>query len=112
MAQRMRIISLVLLLALCLPSHAVARMLYQSADNVFSVRLSGYIKTLALGTNTSLPGTDDTAEDFTRARLMLEGDISPHVSWAVHYEHFALINPTRGTTTGLFAGQQSAGAGR
>src|SRR5262245_3606373 len=100
------------LVGFLLPSSAFARTLYQSADNVFSVRLSGYVKTLALGTNTSLPGTDDTAEDFTRARLMLEGDVGAHVSWAVHYEHFALINPTRGTTTGLFAGQQAADTGR
>jgi hypothetical protein len=103
---------LLFLFVILLPCTVSARTLYQSADNAFSVRLSGYIKTLALGTNTSLPGTDDTAEDFTRARLMLEGDIGSQVSWAVHYEHFALINPARGTTTGLFAGQQSADTGR
>jgi hypothetical protein len=102
----------IFLIGLLLPSSAFARTLYQSADNAFSVRLSGYVKTLALGINGSLPGTDDTAEDFTRARLMLEGDIGPHVGWAVHYEHFALINPARGTATGLFAGQQSANTGR
>jgi hypothetical protein len=105
-------ISLFLLLFVLLPSPVAARTLYQSADNAVSLRLSGYIKTLALGTNASLPGTDDIAEDFTRARLMLEGDIGAHVSWAVHYEHFGLINPAQGTATGLFAGQQSAGTGR
>src|SRR5262249_10932039 len=89
-----------------------ARTLYQSADNGFSLRAAGYIKTLALGTNTSLPGAEDTAEDLSRARLMLEGDIGPHVSWAVHYEHFALINPAPGATTGLFAGPQAVGSGR
>lgn len=112
MAERVRIIFLVLLPALCFPSLAFARTLYQSADNAFSVRLSGYIKTLALGINTSLPETNDTAENFSRVRLMLEGDIGSHVSWTMHYEHFGLINPARGTTTGLFAGQQSADTGR
>src|SRR5215510_6569040 len=102
----------VFLFVLLLPSPAFARTLYQSADQVFSVRLSGYTKTLALGINTSLPGTNDTAEDFTRARLMVEGDIGSHVSWAVHYEHLGLINPTRGATTGLFAGQQASATGR
>jgi len=100
------------LFILLLPHPAFARTLYQSADHAFSVRLSGYIKTLALGINTSLPETNDTAEDFSRARLMLEGDLGPQVSWAVHYEHFALINPTREMTAGLFAGQQSADTGR
>jgi hypothetical protein len=99
------------LFVILLPSPTLARTLYQSPDNTFSVRLTGYIKTLALGVNTSLPETDDTAEDFTRARLMLEGDIGPQVSWAIHYEHFGVINPAQGTTTGLFAGQQSSGTG-
>src|SRR6058998_3734254 len=100
------------LFVILLPSPAFARTLYQSTNNAFSLRLSGYVKTLALGINTSLPGTDDTAEDFSRARLMLEGDIGRRVSWAVHYEHFALVNPTRGTATGLFAGQQPSDTGR
>jgi hypothetical protein len=39
---------------------------------------------------------------------MLEGDIGPQVNWTVHYEHFWLINPARGTATGLFAGQQAS----
>ena len=112
MAQRIRIILLVLLLVLCLPFPAFAGVLYQFANNAFTIRFSGYIKTLALGLNTSLPGTEDTAEDFTRARLMLDGDVGSHMSWAVHYEHFALINPTRGTTTGLFTGQQSVATSR
>jgi hypothetical protein len=94
------------------PCPVAARTLYQSADNIFSLRVAGYIKTLALGINTSLPGADDTAEDLSRARLMLEGDIGPRVSWAVHYEHFALINPAQGATTGIFAGPQTAGTGR
>ncbi|MBI3795406.1 MAG: hypothetical protein HY268_00340, partial [Deltaproteobacteria bacterium] len=99
-------------MVILLPGPAFARTLYQSVDNVFAVRFASYIKTLALGTNTSLPGADDTAEDLSRARLMLEGDIGPHVSWAVHYEHFALINPAQGTATGLFAGQQASATGR
>jgi len=100
------------LFVILLPSFAFARTLYQSANNAFAVRFSGYLKTLALGVHTSLPGGDDAAEDFTRARLMLEGDIGAHLSWAVHYEHFGLINPTRRTTTGLFVGQQSLRTGR
>jgi hypothetical protein len=105
-------IPLLLFLFVIFPSSpAVARTLYQSADSIFSVRLTGYIKTLALGANTSLPEADDTAEDFTRARLMLEGDLSPQVSWTLHYEHFGVINPAQGTTTGLFAGQRSSDIG-
>lgn len=95
-----------------LSSSAAARAIYQSVDGARAVRLTGYIKTLALGVNTSLAGTDDTAEDFTRARLMLEGDIGPQIRWALHYEHSGLINPAQGTTTGLFAGQQSSDSGR
>ncbi len=110
MAERVRITFPILLLSV---SHlAAAGTMYRSPDGVFSVRLSGYIKTLALGINTSVPGTDDTAEDFSRTRLMLEGDIGSHVNWTVHYEHFGLINSAHGTATGLFAGQQSADTSR
>lgn len=49
----------------------------------------------------------DAAEDFTRARLMLEGDIGAQVSWTVHYEHFGVIDSAGGTTSGLFAGGHS-----
>jgi hypothetical protein len=86
-----------------LSSSASARTVYQSTDGTHTVRLSGYVKTLALGLNTSLPGSNGTAEDFTRARLMLEGDLGSSVSWTVHYEHMGLINQAGGTT-GLFTG--------
>jgi hypothetical protein len=47
-----------------------------------------------------------------RARLMLEGDVGPHVSWALHYEHYAVINPAREATLGLFAGRSSTNSQR
>ena len=115
MTERLWIIIFFLLAALFLPRFASALTkgpLYQSASGVFSVRLSGYVKTLALGQDTSLPGASDTVQDFTRARLMLEGDIGAHLSWTVHYEHFGVINPTGGMAGGLFAGGRSTSAGR
>lgn len=107
MTQRVRITLLLLSVALSPPRSATARTVYQSADGAFSLRLAGYVKTLALGLDSSLPGSSDTAEDFTRARLMLEGDIGAQVSWTVHYEHFGVIDSAGGTTSGLFAGGHS-----
>jgi len=100
-------IMLLLLGMLCLSPAAAARTVYRSTDGALSVRLTGYVKTLALGLDTSLPATSDTAEDFARARLMLEGDVGTAITWSLHYEHFALINPARSTTTGLLAGPQA-----
>lgn len=108
MAARRLGLSLTLgLAALLLPGAVVARTLYQSADRAWSLQMTGYVKTLALGLNHSLPGSTDTAQDFTRARLMLEGDLGAYIRWTVHYEHFGLINPAGETTTGLFAGSRS-----
>src|SRR5262249_21533042 len=101
-------ISLLLVSMLCLPPAATARTVYSSADGMLSVRFSSYIKTLDFGLATSLPGTSVTAEDLTRARLMLEGDIGTHISLTVHYEPFWVIEPSKGTTTGLFSGSGSA----
>lgn len=89
---------------LLLPRVACAAFAYRSAGGSYAVRLSGYVKTLALGLNQYVPGTRDTAEDFTRARLMLEGELGSRLSWAVHYEHFALINRADTAATGLFTG--------
>ena len=100
-------IMLFLLGVLGLSPAAAARTVYRSADGALSVRLTGYVKTLALGLDTSLPETSDTAEDFARARLMLEGEVGTAITWSLHYEHFALINPARSTTTGLLAGPQA-----
>src|SRR5437762_4109 len=66
-------VTLLLAVALLLPRSSAALTEYRSDDDALSLHLSGYIKTLALGFNTSLPGAEDAAEDFTRARLMLEG---------------------------------------
>lgn len=107
MAECLRVILLLLSVALGLPRFASARTLYQSADGALSVRLTGYLKTLALGLDTSLAETHDTAEDFTRTRLMLEGDIGPRFRWTMHYEHFGVINPAGEATAGLFAGGRS-----
>jgi hypothetical protein len=96
-----------LLLIVLLPSPVAARTVYRSADGTYSVRLAGYVKTLALGLNQYLPGTEDTAEDFTRARLMLEGTLGTHLSWTVHYEHFAVINQAGPASTDLFIGSNS-----
>jgi hypothetical protein len=87
------------------PSRLVsAAVEYHSTGGTYSVRLSGYVKTLALGLNHSLPGTADTAEDFTRARLMFDGAVGAHISWAVHYEHFAVINRAGAAATDLLVG--------
>lgn len=123
----------VLLLAMLLPARfAFAFTVYQSRDGGISIRLAGYVKTLALGLADvivpgreeipaeapemppgdpgallPLPETENTAEDFMRARLMLEGDVGDQVGWTVHYEHSAVINPVRETTTGFFAGSRT-----
>lgn len=110
-AQRSPVI-LILSITLILPCSAAALTEYRSAEGDFSVRLGGYIKTLALGLETSLPGAEDAAEDFTRARLMLEGNLGAHLSWTVHYEHSAVINQASETTAGLFAGSLSTGKQR
>src|SRR5262245_9429141 len=82
---------------------------YHSADDALSVRVSGYIKTLALGLDPSVPGMEDSAEDFTRARLMFEGRLGAYLSWTVHYEHSAVINQVSEVTAGLFTGSPSSG---
>ncbi|HKA53297.1 MAG TPA: hypothetical protein VKJ47_06505 [Candidatus Binatia bacterium] len=105
-AQRLAV-TLLLSLTLLLPRSAVALVEYHSDDNAFSLRLSGYLKTLALGLTPSLPGTEDGAEDFSRARLMLDGTLGAYVSWSVHYEHFAVVNPLKETTAGLFTGSSA-----
>ncbi len=110
-AQRLLVI-LLLSVALVLPCPAAAFTVYRSAEDDFSVRLGGYIKTLALGLDTSLPGAEDTAEDFTRARLMLDGNVGAHLGWTVHYEHSAVINQVSDTTAGFFAGSLSTGKRR
>ena len=97
-----------LVLHLSIPLSASARSLYRSPDGILSVRLSGYLKTLALGQDPSLPDSPDTATDFTRARLMLEGDVSTWLRWTVHYEHLGVINPSAETSTGLFSGDRSS----
>lgn len=99
---------LLLCLSLGASSPASARSLYRSPAGNLSVRLTGYLKTLALGQDPSLPDSPDTAADFTRARLMLEGDVSSWLRWAVHYEHFGVINPSTDTNTGLFSGDRSS----
>jgi len=38
---------------------------------------------------------------------MLDSDVGTYRSWSAHYEHYAVINPTRDATAGLFAGQRS-----
>lgn len=101
-----------LFLILISPPPAPARSLYRSPDGTLSVRLSGYLKTLALGQDPSLPDSPDTATDFTRARLMLEGDVSSWLHWTVHYEHFGVINPSAEANTGLFSGDRSGQAQR
>jgi hypothetical protein len=95
---------LFLSVVLYFPHVALAAFEYRSADGVYSVRLASYVKTLALGLDQHLPGTEDTAEDFTRARLMLEGTLGSHLSWTVHYEHFAVINQAGAASTDLFIG--------
>ena len=80
----------------------------RSADGKLSARLTGYIKTLALGQEPSLPGLSDTATDFTRARVMLEGDVGSWLRWTVHYEHVGVINPGAETNAGLFSGDRQA----
>ncbi len=97
---------------LLLPSPVLALTLYRSANGTTAVRLTGYVKTLALGLDHSLSGLQDSAQDFTRARLMLEGEMGPRLSWTLHYEHLGVLNPTAEATTGLFAGSRSAGVGR
>ncbi len=70
------------------------------------LRLTGYVKTLALGQEPALPGLSNTATDLTRARVMLEGDIGSWLSWTVHYEHVGIINPSSETRAGLFSGDR------
>lgn len=110
-AQRVPMI-LLLLTILLLPCSAAAFLDYRSNDGTFFVRLNGYVKTLAMGLEPSLPGEEDTAEDFTRARLMLEGNSGTHLSWTVHYEHSAVIDQVSELTGGLFAGSLSTGRER
>jgi len=110
--QAQRVPVILLLLMVLFPCSAAAFTAYQSGEGAFSVRLSGYIKTLALGLEPSLPGEEDTAEDFTRARLMLEGNSGAHLSWTVHYEHSAVIDQVSELTGGLFAGSLSTGRER
>ena len=93
-----------LVMHLSVPLNASARSLYRSPDGTLSVRLSGYLKTLALGQDPSLPNSPDTATDFTRARVMLEGDVSSWLRWTVHYEHFGVIHPSAEATEELFVG--------
>jgi len=107
-----RVSVILLAVALLFPRSAAALTEYRSDDSAFSLRLSGYLKTLVLGLDPSLPGTEDAAEDFTRARLMLEGTFGAHLSFAVHYEHFAVIDQVKDTTAGLFAGGSSTGSQR
>lgn len=85
---------------LLLPRSTWGAFAYSSAS--MSLRLSGYIKTLALGLRQDLPGTQDTALDLTRARLMVEGKWGARLSWSVHYEHAALLQRADFTATGLF----------
>jgi len=114
-------VGLLLLTVLVPPRSAAAFSLYKSSDGKWSVRAAGYVKTLALGLvdrivpgtpetpgEIPLPETENTAQDFTRARLMLDGDIGEYLTWTVHYEHYALINPVREATTGFFAGRRSS----
>ncbi|MCS6925456.1 MAG: hypothetical protein NZ578_06100 [Candidatus Binatia bacterium] len=90
--------------ALLLPRLTWAAFAYTSASGTSALRLSGYIKTLALGLRQDLPGTPDTALDLTRARFMVDGKLGSHFSWSVHYEHAALFQRADVTATGLFTG--------
>lgn len=92
---------------LSVPPESSALWQYRSA--ALSVRLTGYIKTLAVGQQPSLPELPDTATDFTRARVMLEGDVGRWLGWAVHYEHLGVINPSTEPNAGLFSGDRQAG---
>ena len=97
-----------LVLHLSIPPRACALWQGRSADGRLSARLTGYVKTLALGQEPSLPGVSDTATDLTRARVMLEGDVGSWLRWTVHYEHFVAINPSSETNVGLFSGDHQA----
>src|ERR671918_2790678 len=112
MVARFHVPILIFILILAWPPLAIALTAYRSADGVLSARLTGYVKTLAVGLDASLPGVSDTAEDFTRGRLMFEGNVGTRVSWTVHYEHFGVINPAGDATTGFFAGDRSIGTQR
>ena len=76
--------------------------------NFISVRATGYVKTLALGLDAPAPDSPIRAMDFTRARLMLEGDISSWIRWTVHYEHFGVINANSGSNANLLSGDRSS----
>ena len=76
--------------------------------NFISVRATGYVKTLALGLDAPAPDSPIRAMDFTRARLMLEGDISSWIRWTVHYEHFGVINANSGSNANLSSGDRSS----
>jgi hypothetical protein len=49
-------LSFLSLAAVFLPRFAFAALEYRSADGTHSVRLAGYVKTLALGLNHAIPG--------------------------------------------------------
>ena len=97
-----------LVLRLGVPPIIHARSLYLSSDGTLSVRLTGYLKTLALGQDPSLPDAPETATDFSRGRVMLEGDVSSWLRWTMHYEHFGVVNPSAEANGGLFTGDRAS----
>lgn len=69
---------------------------------VEALSLHGYYKNFFLAQESSDPLTGDGQEDLNRARLMLEGQLTEQVDFAVHYEHVATIDPIAGDS--LFLG--------
>jgi hypothetical protein len=61
-----------------------------------SVTLHGYYKNFLVGIDSPEPLLDSGVADLNRARLMLEGDITGRLDFAVHYEQIAQIHPIRG----------------
>ncbi len=60
---------------------------------VEALSLHGYYKNFFLARESSDPLISGGQEDLNRARLMLEGQLTEQVDFAVHYEQLATINP-------------------
>jgi hypothetical protein len=86
---------------------ATARAIELHLPGIEAASLHGYYKNFFLALDSSDPQIEGGQEDLNRGRLMLEGQFTKNVDFAVHYEHLLTINPLN--DTGIFLGPASRG---
>jgi hypothetical protein len=95
------------LIALLAVFGATAHAIELHVPGIEAASLHGYYKNFFLALDSSDPLIEGGQEDLNRGRLMLEGQLTKSVDFAVHYEQLLTIHPL--DHTGIFLGTAGCG---